>query len=248
MSNLLKPVPTRFRAYQLGRAGSLFSYFADDHFTLIESMATEMSKPRIREELAICGKKSIDTLHITSWDDDHCNESGLDWVLQNLAPVKIEYPGYVPHTVCAEGCMRAIHRYRERWVARGHSVGLQCVDPPYIATLETVTGPGYRDMFYHPRKLKESSNDNSTIKFFRRGSFNVLSLGDVEDPAIAAMMRRCKTLRRECDVLILAHHGADSGFTTKAFLEELKPRVAICSSNYDNHYDHPRQQIRDLLY
>jgi competence protein ComEC len=244
-------VHTRFRAYQLGRAGSLFSYFAGGHFTLIEAieaMATDLSKPRILAELASCGKKSVDTLHITSWDEDHCNESGLNWVLANLMPAKIEFLGYQPHTDCSDACLEAIRRYQSQWIAKGHKVGIQSIDPPYIATLPTVLGPGYRDMVYHPRQLRESSNNNSAIKFFRRGSFNVLSLGDVEDPSIAAMVRRCKTLRREIDILILAHHGADSGFTTKSFLDELKPKAAVCSSNFDNQYDHPRQEIRDLLF
>jgi competence protein ComEC len=48
--------------------------------------------------------------------------------------------------------------------------------------------------------------------------------------------------------MILAHHAADNGFTTKNFLAHLEPRLAICSSNYDNLYDHPRQEIRDLLH
>jgi competence protein ComEC len=48
--------------------------------------------------------------------------------------------------------------------------------------------------------------------------------------------------------MILAHHGADNGFTTKNFIHHLNPSVAICSSHYANQYDHPRQEIRDLLY
>ena len=47
--------------------------------------------------------------------------------------------------------------------------------------------------------------------------------------------------------MILAHHGADNGFTTKNFLRHLEPSLAICSADYDNQYDHPRQEIRDLL-
>lgn len=48
--------------------------------------------------------------------------------------------------------------------------------------------------------------------------------------------------------MILAHHGADNGFTTKKFLNHIDPTVAICSSNYDNQYDHPPQEIKDLLH
>jgi competence protein ComEC len=42
--------------------------------------------------------------------------------------------------------------------------------------------------------------------------------------------------------MILAHHGADNGFTTKSFLAHIDPALAICSSDYDN----PREEIREL--
>lgn len=248
MSNALKSVPTRFRAYQLGTAGASFSYCAGGHFTLIEAVATEENRPHILNELALCGKSTINVLHITSWDQDHCSESGLQWILHKLAPSKIEYPGYLPHTTCGENCLEAISDYRKKWVGQGNNVNIQAIDPPYIRGLETTEGPGYRDIVYHPRELSAKSNDNSTVKFFRGGAFTVLSLGDVEDNNIGAMLRRCKTLCREVDVMILAHHGADSGFTNKRLLTELKPQIAVCGSNYGNEYDHPRQEIRNLLH
>ena len=65
---------------------------------------------------------------------------------------------------------------------------------------------------------------------------------------ISTRLSRCRILARETDVMILAHHGADNGFTTKSFLRHLEPRLAICSSDYANQYDHPKQEIRDLLY
>lgn len=76
----------------------------------------------------------------------------------------------------------------------------------------------------------------------------MLSLGDLESENLSARLRRDKYLSREVDVLILAHHGADNGFTNKKFLRRVQPKVAICSSNYDNQFDHPRKEIRRLLY
>lgn len=248
MSSAFKSVVTRFRAYQLGQAGSSFSYFAGGHFTLIEGVITDTNCPRLQDELAICAMSKIDTLHITSWDQDHCSESGLNWILTNLEPSKIECPGYAPHTDSGKVCLSAIRGYVKQRLAKGCTVKLQHIDPPYIASLKTAAEFGYKDIFYHPRKLQETSNNNSTIKIFRRGAFNVLSLGDVEDHNIAAMLRRCKTLCRETDVMILAHHGADNGFTTKKFLETVNPAIAICSSNYDNQFDHPREEIRSILF
>ena len=46
--------------------------------------------------------------------------------------------------------------------------------------------------------------------------------------------------------MILAHHGADNGFTTKKFLRHIDPTVATCSSSYENHCYPPRQDFSDL--
>jgi competence protein ComEC len=68
----LRSTSTRFRAYQLGTTGSSFSYFDGYFFTLIEARLTYISVNSLIDELQICGKDSIDILHITSWDEDHC--------------------------------------------------------------------------------------------------------------------------------------------------------------------------------
>ena len=243
-----KPVVTRFRAYQLGQVGSSYSYFDGEKFTLVEGMATDVNITQVQRELKVCDRSHIDTLHITSWDNDHCNASGLEWILETLKPSRIEYPGYPPHTDCARDCLKAIKAYQSKRTAAKLRVAVQCVDPPYIQSLGAGEALGYRNIVYHPKEIRPSSNDNSTVQLFRTGSFNVASLGDVEDPAIASMLRRCKTFSRETDVLILAHHGADNGFTTRRFLKDVQPRIAICTSNYDNHFDHPRQEIREMLY
>ena len=121
------------------------------------------------------------------------------------------------------------------------------MDPEYIKSLEDARAVEYTDIVFHPKALYENANDNSVVKIFRAGVFNVLSLGDVMDAGIGAMLRRAPTLKRETDVMILAHHGADNGFTTKKLLEEINPRIAVCTSNWDNKHDHPKQSIRNLL-
>ncbi|MEM5368983.1 hypothetical protein V4C53_23535 [Paraburkholderia azotifigens] len=245
----LKGVKTRFRAYQLGEAGSSYSYFADGHFTLIEARRTaEYSYKTLTHELALCEKKTIDTLHITSWDVDHCNPGDLEWILENLKPEKIEYPGYAPHTDSAKKSLALIQGYKKKHQA-STSKSIIRVDPSYIESLGAAVNLGYNNLFYHPKKIYENnSNNNSTVKLFRTGSFNVASLGDVEDTNIGAYLRASKIFCNEVDVLILPHHGAPSKITTKKFLEEVRPTVAICTSNYDNQYSHPCDEIRDTLH
>lgn len=235
---------TRFRAYQLGTEGSSFSYFDGSHFTLIEARLTETSKASIEVEVSACGVNKIDCLHITSWDNDHCSPSELNTIFETYQPRTIEYPGYPPHTDTAKEALKKILDYKKN----RPKTTLRKVDPPYINSLNEAEQLGYKNIFYHPKSLYEDSNNNSTVKFFRTGSFNVASLGDVEDTNISAMLARSSMFSQELDILILAHHGANNGFITSNFLRKTKPSVAIASSNYDNKYEHPKQEIRDLLY
>ena len=236
---------TRFRAYQLGSAGSSFSYFNGSNFTLIEARYTDGNKESIKQELELCGANGIYDLHLTSWDQDHCVPSQLEEILQEFNPSKIEYPGYAPHSDSGKDSLRIIQAFRNR--NKGSKKVVQ-VTPEYIASLDAAKNYGYRDILYHPKAIDpESSNNNSTVKQFRSGSFNVLSLGDVESTQISSGLKSYTTVNSEVDVIILAHHGAANGFTTSSFLKTVRPTVAIASADYANQFEHPKQEIRDLL-
>jgi len=234
---------TRFRAYQLKNKGSSFSYFDGEHFTLIEARLTEHSEVSLDEELKECGLNRIHTLHITSWDEDHCHKSELEKILEKYQPKVIEYPGYAPSTEKGKACETIIRQsqYTDQKISCSQSY-IYGLSPAILNSIINV-------LYSIPSNFKNGGcNDESTIKFFRSGDFTVLSLGDLESEGIAEILCRCPILCNEVDVMILAHHGANNGFTNDTFLKAIKPSVAICSSNYDNQFDHPRQEIRDLLY
>lgn len=241
----VRSIKTRFRAYQLGSAGSSFSYFSGDEFVLIEGRHTDANEYSIRQEMSICGLDRINTLHITSWDKDHCSPSQLTKILDELKPMKVEYPGYEPHTECGKESLKIIKSYRDR-NSKSRAIA---ITPEYINSLEAASSYGYRNITYWPKEIdSESANNNSTVKQFRSGCFNVLSLGDVESTQISSYLRRARSIYSEVDVMIMAHHGADNGFTTSAFLKTVKPTLAIATSNYSNHFDHPKPEIRELLH
>lgn len=245
----MKPVVTRFSAYQLGTPGSSFSYFAGGHFTMIEGRLTDQSRHTLEYEMKQCGVEIADTLHITSWDKDHCHAGELVNLLDLLQPSRIETPGYEPGSDNGRESRRIVDAYRAGRRNSNRPVTIEAITPSYIDGLEPAQALAFKNSLYHPRYLDaECANNNSTVKFFRSGSFNVLSLGDVENQQISARLRRCDQLKRETDVLILAHHGADNGFTNKSFLERIEPELAICSADYDNQFEHPKQEIRDRLF
>jgi len=244
MKSYLEKRITRFRAYQLGNAGSSFSYFDGTTITLIEARLTDLNRPRIDKEMEICGVSRIGCLHITSWDTDL---NDLKEILKRYRPRHIEYPGYPPTSETAKECLALIHGFQELMGKAGVTVTIKRIDPQYIASLNPALALGYQDVVYHPKYISEKSNNNSTVKLFRTGIFNVASLGDVEDLMIGAYLRRCRLFNSEVDILILAHHGSENGLTTRKFLKTVKPTIAICSSNYDNQYEHPSEEIRQLL-
>jgi competence protein ComEC len=237
---------TRFRAYQLGIAGSSYSYFDGTRFTLIEARYCEGNQDSIEQELALCGVQYLHALHITSWDQDHCVPSQLETILQKYKPYKIEYPGYAPHSDSGKESLSVIQSYEH--ACKTNSKVVQ-VTPEYIGGLDSASNYGYNDVFHNPKIITpNSSNDNSTVKHFRSGSFNLLSLGDVESTQISSRIRSQSTVNKETDVMILAHHGADNGFTTSSFLKVVRPSVAIACADYANKFEHPKQNIRDLLH
>ncbi|MCY4642822.1 MAG: hypothetical protein OXC41_09055 [Gammaproteobacteria bacterium] len=237
---------TRFRAYQLGSAGSSFSYFDGQHITLIEARYTDVNRESIELELKACGRDRIDTLHITSWDQDHCSPKQLQQIIEYYHPSKIEYPGYEPHTDSGKESQKTILDFKR--LPNGPKRLVQ-VTPAYIASLKMAERYSYEHILYHPKFIDpDSSNNNSTVKQFRTGSFNVLSLGDVESTHISAGLRRLRTINRETDIMIMAHHGADNGFTTSAFLKTTSPTIAIATANYDNQFEHPKPAIQRLLH
>ncbi|WP_080422374.1 ComEC/Rec2 family competence protein [Burkholderia ubonensis] len=244
----LKPINTRFRAYQLGEPGSSFSYFADGHFTLIEAKLTDRSSSSLAAELKACDRTTIDTLHITSWDQDHCDFKELQEILSTLKPKKIEYPGYDHDSGNSKKCLQEILRYNDARRRASLSMLARRVDPPYVKSLDAAKGGGYSDIIYHPKEVFPGSNDNSTVKLYRAGMFNVASLGDVEHPNIGSMLRRDRAFNAEVDVLILAHHGSDNDVNSKNFFQAVKPTIAVCSSDYDNKYGHPHDKVREALY
>lgn len=241
----VKSKNTRFRAYQLGNAGSSFSYFDGKNFTLIEARYNDVNKVNIKKEMKICKVYEVSTLHITSWDQDHCSASELEEIISELKPKKIEYPGYKPHTDSGNSCLEKI----ENLERKKKGINAVPITPKYISSLNKANLYGYNDILYHPKWIsEESSNDNSTIKLFRSGSFNVLSLGDVESTQISSGLTRTCSIKNEIDIMILAHHGANNGFTTSRFLQTVKPKIAIASADYANQFKHPKQEIRNLLH
>lgn len=241
---------TRFRAYQLKSKGASCSYFNGSQFTLLEARYNDDNKASVLHELKTCGGRStIDVLHVTSWDSDHCIASELEAILNEFQPKRIEYPGYnIDQSIDNQvACLKLLHDYENESLKQGISRNVNRIDQPYVNGLDTATSWGYSNVIYNNRKDYPEANNNSTIKLFRSGSFSVLSVGDLEKEELSSWLVKFEMIRTEVDVLLLAHHGADNGFTTSAFLNAVKPSVAVALCNWSNQHGHPDANVLKRL-
>jgi len=68
-----------------------------------------------------------------------------------------------------------------------------------------------------------------------------LLVGDIERLQEAALVTRTPELLR-ADVLLVPHHGSKTS-SSPAFLDAVKPRIAIVQAGYRNRFGHPAQEV-----
>jgi len=94
-------------------------------------------------------------------------------------------------------------------------------------------------------------NNASIVLKLAYGSFAMLLTGDAELPAWERMLRsktedEAQEMLR-ADVLKISHHGSRTG-TDAALLQAIVPQAAIISVGRGNRFDHPHEEVLDLLY
>ncbi|MBN8694583.1 MAG: hypothetical protein J0L69_15420 [Bacteroidetes bacterium] len=245
----LKKKHTRLRAYQLRSKGSSFSYWDGTNLTLCEARYNDDNKASIWHEIKRCGQNKIDFLHITSWDADHCSSSELEAILKELKPREVEIPGYeIDKNIQNQvDCLKLIEAYKLQSTGETAAPKVIKVDKTFVTDLGNATEWAYESIHYNNRKDYSKSNNNSTVKLFKNGSFSLLSLGDLEEEEISNWLIQFSTIKNEVDVMILAHHGSDNGFTSEKFLDAVKPSVGLSLCDWGNQHDHPsRTTIKKL--
>ena len=104
----------------------------------------------------------------------------------------------------------------------------------------------------------KDANNHSVAVRIKFGDSSFLVTGDMETPAIKAMMARAGANTRlfDVDVYVVGHHGSANA-TTKEFLAAMSPQMAVISAGDPGaeevggftafHHGHPNRQAIDLL-
>jgi len=82
-------------------------------------------------------------------------------------------------------------------------------------------------------------NENSVVLQFRYGQTTFLMMGDSGKDTEAALLS--SGLQLKADILKVGHHASTSG-STLAFLNVVRPKIALYSAGINNPYGHPAPQ------
>ncbi len=176
--------------------------------------------------------RSLDLVVLTHPDTDHI--TGLVGVLE-----RYRVDGVVYREV---GCQEAICVRWRRLLEDGETAVY-----PGEAGLDIELDRGLRMRVLHPGSellMGEGFNDNSLVMRLRHGEVSILLTGDVEARAEERLLADGADLRST--VLKVAHHGACTS-STAAFLEAVRPEVAVISVGKDNDFGHPCDEVLERL-
>lgn len=87
----------------------------------------------------------------------------------------------------------------------------------------------------------EDCNDYSVVCRLDTGDIEFIFTGDAETP-----VEEILTGELDSEILKIGHHGSNSS-TSQAFLNKVKPEIAIISCGTDNKYGHPHQETLSKL-
>ena len=171
-----------------------------------------------------------------------------------------------PHEDHVAGLAALLSRYR---IGRVYEPGMLGPGPGYRAWTAALAGGGpprgrlatgdrlqlddvhFRVLWPDPDQVPERPPDGGTainnVSIVLLGEFDghrVLLAGDIEEQIDPQLLRRGLP---QVDLLKVAHHGSRTS-STPAFLDAVRPRVAVVSSGKGNPYGHPAPATIDRLH
>lgn len=221
----------------VGQGDSALVIFPNGKTMLIDGGETDQGR-RLVQKLQQIGVKQIDWLVASHPHSDHIG--GLIQVLKTLPVGEIwdiampfESPVYRDFLAAARGAKTPDDK---RPLFRKVRAGLSLEPAPNVRL--SVLAP--RDPLL--TGTRSDPNNNSIVLRIDAPGGSFLFTGDIEREG----RRRLAGANLRADVLKVSHHGAANG-TDRAFLERVKPRVAVISVGANNRYGHPHRETLALL-
>lgn len=199
--------------------------------TALIDCGTDSSQGNLCGNLKSLGAKAVDALIVSHMHDDH--SGGIDALCESFEIKNL----IVPDTLKTDESVLSLERAKKQVIKSGGKVFTAVQGMNMKVGEFTVTVIAY----YSDETLE---NNRSVAVLAEAQEIRFLFTGDGErdfEERIAS-----DKLNIDCDVLKVAHHGADTA-TTSAFLKLCTPRFAAISCGEANLYGHPHADTLERL-
>lgn len=170
----------------------------------------------------------IDYIIVSHFDSDHCD--GLNAVVENIKVKKI---------IISKQC-----EISEEYVKLISLANKKNVNIIICKTNDNIKIDKYTniEILYASKSAKDLNNGSIVCKLRYKG-FSMLFTGDIEEVTENEIVSKyIKSTKLQADVLKVAHHGSKTS-TTEAFLELVKPKIALIGVGEDNTFGHPNEAV-----
>lgn len=115
-----------------------------------------------------------------------------------------------------------------------------------LAAGDTLQWQGIRlDVLWPSKFVNQNLNEHSLVMLLSHGDTQVLIMGDANQKVEKALLQ-ANSLPEDIDVLVVGHHGA-ADTSSKAFIDRIRPKLAIVSVNKDNIRGYPSADVLQRL-
>ncbi|MBL7142157.1 MAG: MBL fold metallo-hydrolase [Candidatus Pacebacteria bacterium] len=216
--------------FDVGQGDAIFIEMPGNQQILIDGGPGSAVLEKLGEKMPFWDR-TIDLLILTHPHDDHL--SGFIKVLENYEVENVLWTGVLMETSIFEKWQEAIKETKVYIAQSGQKVIAGIVVLEILYPFENLEN----------QKIKEVDNTSIVVRLvFGDNSF--LFTGDAFQSVEKQLVG--KGIFIESDILKVGHHGSKTS-SSREFIEEVSPEVAVISVGKDNKYGHPNQETLDTL-
>lgn len=220
--------------FDVGQGDSIFIESHGRHQILIDGGPGSAILEKLAKEMPFWDR-TIDLVILTHPERDHL--AGLLEVLKRYKVENILWTGIVRDTQESKEWEKAIEEEKaDVKIAQSGQKIAMLPGKLYIEILypfENLTG----------QEIK-NSNDTSIVSRLVFNGNSFLFTGDIQKSVEKELTENGKELNS--DILKISHHGGKTS-SSKEFIKEVSPEIAVISVGKGNSYGHPHQEVLDIL-